>query len=378
MIRSGCGSSALSTVWSAAAARRLRDPSGGRGQPLNLSTSDPLPSSWTSVVALQAKLSPAPGDDGAPPDQQTEAQVDELNETIAEGPDEGQSFESWTEEIEGLADALNDGPDPCPTFDTPSTGECPLVGGVSECPPPCLNEQPDGCDIDSLPFHDADGLYDFVYSIASRDEAVDREAVDLVQYAWAVLLDNLDLVDWIACLFYGETSHDSSVFENLGEIFGVAGSVAECLTEKIQGKAPDVTIRFTHDSGSGDFWASPNPVTGGTIHIPITGKVWQTNYVEKYKNAAPGSADQFCIVADLAATLLHELVHSCLTAGSADAPGGDDDPNLRSTSYLIENNFRWALGQRYPCLCPTSNCGFYYDDRLWRNDGTSYSGEPPW
>src|SRR3954451_25226108 len=99
----------------------------------------------------------------------------------------------------------------------------------------------------------------------------------------------------------------------------------------------------------------------------------------KFKRAAQGSADQFCIAADLAATLLHELVHSCwATSGSADHPPGTKDAaNRCSTSYLIENSFRWALGQRYPCLGSSTDCNFYIKSCMWRNDGISYPGNSP-
>jgi hypothetical protein len=53
-----------------------------------------------------AKLSAAPGPDGAPPDPETEAAVDALNDALDGGPDEGQSVESWIGDIEAAHDAL--------------------------------------------------------------------------------------------------------------------------------------------------------------------------------------------------------------------------------------------------------------------------------
>src|SRR5262245_17701271 len=44
---------------------------------------------------VHAKLVAAPGPDGAPPDPQTEAAVDALNDAIADGPDDGQSVDEW-------------------------------------------------------------------------------------------------------------------------------------------------------------------------------------------------------------------------------------------------------------------------------------------
>ena len=121
---------------------------------------------------------------------------EELNETIAEGPDKGQSWESWNAEVDALVEAINNRPDGCDRFAPPAAGDCPLIGSLSTCNPPCIHERPDGCDIATLPFDEADGLYDFVYNVSSVNEQIDWEAVDIVQYAWAVLLDNLDLVAW--------------------------------------------------------------------------------------------------------------------------------------------------------------------------------------
>jgi hypothetical protein len=51
-----------------------------------------------SASAL-AKVSAAPGKDGAPPDPQDEAAADALNDAL-EGPDEGQSTEDWMAELD--------------------------------------------------------------------------------------------------------------------------------------------------------------------------------------------------------------------------------------------------------------------------------------
>ena len=316
-----------------------------------------------------AKLSPAPGEDGAPPDPQTEALVDELNDTIEEGPDQGQSFEEWEAEIGSLVDELSTTPTSCETFAPPRRGECSLAGNKKECGAPCVYSEPNH-NIDALPFNDAEDNYDLVYSIASTSERVDWEAVDLMTYAWAFLLDNIDIVRWDACRVYGHAAG--------GGLFGFSFTTAQCLSDKIEGKAPDATVQFTHESGNGAFWTTANAIDGGTIHVPIDGSVWNSSYLDKFKAASPGSAEQFCIVADLAATIAHELTHSCMTSGNRDnGTSGTDDPNVCSTSYLLENNLRWAFGQRYPSLLATADCGYYGDSRMWRNDGVAYPGDAP-
>jgi hypothetical protein len=326
-----------------------------------------------------AKLNAAPGENGLPPDPEDQAAVDAINDMVSNGPEEGQSQEAFMNELRELQSQLYDygTGSACDVYAPPAVGECRLVGDAATCPGPCVDMQPASCSLEQLPFAAADGLYDLVYEVDDRTEPVDREALDLVQYAWAVLLDNLDLVEWTACLWYGESDRDSSVWENLGEVFGVAGSVAECLSEKVQGQAPDVTIRFTQQLGEGAFWTRANAINGGTIFIPLNGSRWNDSYLSEFKAATSGSAEQFCIAADLAATLLHELVHSCMTGGTADVTADGDAKNSCTSSYLIENSFRWALGQRYPCLGATTNCSYYTDPRLGNNDGAAYPGEPP-
>lgn len=52
-----------------------------------------------------AKLNAAPGEDGAPPDPQTQAEVDAINEAL-EPPEEDESWDGWLSELEAAQDAL--------------------------------------------------------------------------------------------------------------------------------------------------------------------------------------------------------------------------------------------------------------------------------
>lgn len=67
------------------------------------------------------KLVAAPGPDGAPPDPQTEAAVDALNDAIADGPDEGQTVNQWMAEIEAARAELYG------TVLVPSTSSAPPI-----------------------------------------------------------------------------------------------------------------------------------------------------------------------------------------------------------------------------------------------------------
>jgi len=97
----------------------------------------------TAALCLQApshaKLDVPYGADGSPPDPQTQAAVDALNDAL-EGPDEGQSTASWQAEVQAAHDALYGAPS-CSTTTTcggphPATDMCqsPLdiwIGGDS-------------------------------------------------------------------------------------------------------------------------------------------------------------------------------------------------------------------------------------------------------
>lgn len=52
-----------------------------------------------------AKLDVPYGEDGAPPDSETQAEVDALNEAL-EGPEDGQSWASWEREVQAAHEAL--------------------------------------------------------------------------------------------------------------------------------------------------------------------------------------------------------------------------------------------------------------------------------
>jgi hypothetical protein len=89
---------------------------------------------WSAVVSTlmlcgaqsaQAKLSPAPDDDGLT-DPEDEAEVNALNEAL-EGPEEGQSWEAWEAEVQAAYNALHDIE---PAGQTQSTSPGPVVAPI--------------------------------------------------------------------------------------------------------------------------------------------------------------------------------------------------------------------------------------------------------
>ncbi len=264
------------------------------------------------------------------------------------------------------------------TFDPPTWAEdCPLPSS-SECAAPCLLEQPDGCDPDRLPVDEASDAFDWTWAVQDPSEPVDYDVIDAITSAWAVLIDNIDIVEWVCCLAYGEGTSPSNPLEWLGGLVGIPVSLADCVVQKVLGKQARVTLKlndaeidqFRGNTGSG--------ISGGYIRVPAGGALKQ-RYMKFLDSSDPFYSQpeqRFCILADLAATLLHQLVHTCVTGGKADEPdGGIDRSGQCSTSYLIENGFRWAIGARFPCLSQTA-CWYYSCDDTWMSDRTSYPWDP--
>lgn len=251
----------------------------------------------------------------------------------------------------------------------------PGTNAVRELPPECDPIQWDQCEnplessllrgdctIGSLWLDGVFGLFDLV--VDDNLEPLDPDVHELIEAAWAILLANIDLAEWVACLFTG-----LEAFSSFGN-----ESLAKCLRDRVLGQGAwfgaggNVTIKLQDKVGSFLTWWTP---FGGIIHIRTRSSTWQNKYVALYKNG--DEKEKFCIAADLAGTLLHELVHTCLAGYSA----ASDESCECEISYLIENAFRWALGQRYTCLAGIGPCCYYASSGLLGNSCTAYPDSPP-
>lgn len=328
------------------------------------------------------------GGGGTPEDvAETEAHNDfllGLGDAVAEGGDAAMDFA-----VDYLGDDLSVDTKPrvvadCDRFDPPVDGLCPLAADTSDCFPPCVYPVSDVlCTVDALPMDGIDRkvtVVDLSIGIVPGTSITDTSDMtlvyDLLRWAWAVLVANEDIVEWVACQFYGEDANDSG-WEAIEGVFGFSGSVAECLVRSIEGDPGyGITLRIFDGLVDGAFQTSKN-----TSDINVSLVVFADNCMFPYVEAGLDAAQQFCIVVDLAGSLLHELVHTCRKGGDRDSPvdaiAVGDHADGCSTTYLIENAFRWAMGERYPCLAATDGCCYYVSPDLWRNSGASYPGAPP-
>jgi hypothetical protein len=274
-------------------------------------------------------------------------------------------------------------------FEPPAFGKCPPHRNAVSCIAPLVG--PRDCNVWELPLDKVEGLFDL--RIAGSLEPIDTDWLVLVLSAWALLLDNLDIIEWIACILTGETA-ESGQKDFFGQLIDVLylgnyRTLAECVTKSIQGIGSDVTIKLQDKEIEGSPFNTVRFAGGGKIRIRTQDSHWQDDYAGNYKEAPENSCERFCIIADLAATLLHELVHTCL----ADTISHDKSEDCRK-SYLMENCFRWALAQRYPALvneipgidfrrsaCDepfhATACWYYRDPQMWLHDGISWPNDPP-
>jgi len=80
--------------------------------------------------------------------------------------------------------------------------------------------------------------------------------------------------------------------------------------------------------------------------------------------------DAACVVADVAATIIHELLHGCLSVfrDNWDSCGECDH------TYMLGASWKWAIAQRFPCIA-SGSCYEFSSDSMWMND-TGFEGTP--
>lgn len=164
----------------------------------------------------------------------------------------------------------------------------------------------------------------------------------LVECGWAVLLDNVQYVEWIACLMSGGNEE--------------AGA---CLANAIEQQDVPITIDMrppTHHASAATVfhpWIStdgPGLFDFGVLGIDIYAHVWLWELAtDKWQHGSV--ADQTCACVQMAAVLLHELAHVCLR-DIGDAIWDRACPG----ATVIEDTFLWTMSQVYPEMQSSSCC----------------------
>lgn len=161
---------------------------------------------------------------------------------------------------------------------------------------------------------------------------------EIIRAAWALLLDNIDLVRWAGCQVYGAQSCERGACKCLPSL--VTGRIYRIITIWIVSLSPVIAGSI---AGLGVF------VYAGDDYWKIVSSQW----------CCGSNSTRLCIALDVAAVLFHELTHSCVAPVSD--LGNDNCPK----SYVAESVFRWALFRRYPDLDDTCCGTFVGDDELF-------------
>ena len=164
------------------------------------------------------------------------------------------------------------------------------------------------------------------------------EEKELIRAAWNYLLLNLDIVQWAICRVTGEVQDSRSI----------------ALMRRLVGEWPyRVTVRVYNIEG--DMFG-----LYGTGQIGIPRKGYYNDNLVAWTHGT--HARRQCAAMDLAATLLHELMH---LSGYTYI---DIQPKRHCYDvYLADNLFRWALFHRYPGATTSGyycGCGSLSGDNL--------------
>lgn len=169
---------------------------------------------------------------------------------------------------------------------------------------------------------------DIDLDIITNDVDFASDWIDLIDCAWTLLQDNWDLIDFIMCTLTGNPG------------------AGDCLQNKIDDESVTIELDDRDDPSANARYVLVFP-WGDKIKIftdEITDK--SSNFIFMW-NLAGGSAFPFpfrdCACVGLAATLLHELIHSCLRDLFDSLREGDDC----SLAEMLENSFLFMLSQRY-------------------------------
>lgn len=187
--------------------------------------------------------------------------------------------------------------------------------------------------------------------------------IALLYAARIFLLENRDLIEWLACGF-------------------MDAEMASCLAAAIDDLPPISFVDAGSDPTTTYLMQTPDETGNDEVRINYAHPSW-VGWLDIWGSSA-SNTDKMCVLLDLATTILHELVHFCDECDESDCGGGTDcssgswesaskwgtEPcDLRcvcegSMAYMFTNAVKYSLMQRYPCLLD-SCCALYACSDMW-------------
>jgi hypothetical protein len=222
----------------------------------------------------------------------------------------------------------------------------------ADCPAPTLECR--GCDLPNpVPYSEdlklkEDVDLNNIFTSSDNEETVAEPAeFDLVQYAWWLLQENVDLVEWVTCLVEGPAD-------------------ARCMSDKLFNKQ---TIKFDGfpPPARADSVMWTDTVTN-VIRINTTNPQWQSLVGN---STSPDGDLAMCSVIVAASILMHEMVHTCQSLFVS-------EETRECRAQAAGNALVWALLQRYPCAGDNNLCTPLAEPCSWMNSaalGADFSPE---
>ena len=202
-----------------------------------------------------------------------------------------------------------------------SAAGCP-IGDPCEVLSPCADPRT-AEDFWSMDMPEETLLFDLKWT-EEPDTETEWWTVTLLSAVSALLVENVDIVEWV----------EARVTSRNG------GKQRDKIANRLR-KRRRKSIRLCMDKKKCNDSFS---VSWGVFSIPMFG-IWVDAYLKPWMRPAnnPTDVDRLCVAIELAATILHELLHVHYSNLS-----NEDQSGTCEESYLIENMFRWAMYQRYP------------------------------
>ncbi|MEQ1571577.1 MAG: hypothetical protein ABMA64_38470, partial [Myxococcota bacterium] len=201
----------------------------------------------------------------------------------------------------------------------------------------------------------------FLDTLPDTDKGADDSGIDptpeqlaFARSAIALLLANLDLVEWALCLA-GSWSVDEPPEENEE---ADTTALVDCVLALVSGGMSVYLVwSFNEPDNSATggatkrYSTTPDGRTGPVV--PLDAEKWQAGVVAH----ASGTLDGLCAAITLAGVLLHEVVHLCELDTGPECPSSASDPCCGEEQRMSQSIFQWAMSQRFSCLGePTDSC----------------------
>ena len=261
---------------------------------------------------------------------------------------------------------------------------CEMVGVLEWGTRPCV--VPSGPHIDEVI-----ARLDFTWEVFVPP-GIEAANIELIEAAWAVVVDNMDVIKWLMCMFqewvldYNQVpmGHPNAN----GDLPATIEALIQAFDENVKGNDVDGGFELIGRSGGGLMFNHDHE--GQIWFMPEADSKWTSQYVRAWLDAED-DAERLCVAVILASTLLTEILHSA-GVGHNYWPGQseklyDIDGKVVLTPWgttgcdfvlMIKTTFLHVMSQRYsPCLAGEACCSQFGRSQYWSRPEQVHPPKPP-